>query len=80
MFSNGRYSETDINDEVNYVKLAESYGIEGYKATGMEELKNVLQTAKLRRRSMLIDCIIGKEEGVFPIVPPGKSIHELVLE
>ena len=80
LFSNGRYSETDIDDEVNYVKLAESYGIEGYKATGMEELKNVLQTAKLRRRSMLIDCIIGKEEGVFPIVPPGKSIHELVLE
>ena len=39
MFSNGRYSETDINDEVNYVKLAESYGIEGYKATGIEELK-----------------------------------------
>jgi acetolactate synthase-1/2/3 large subunit len=80
MFSNGRYSETDIGDEVNYVKLAESYGIEGYKATGIEELKNILEIVKERRRPMLIDCIIGKEEGVFPIVPPGKPIHELVLE
>lgn len=80
MFSNGRYSETDIDDDVNYVKLAEAYGIEGYKASSIEELKSVLETVKMRRRPMVIDCVIGKEEGVFPIVPPGRSIYELVLE
>jgi acetolactate synthase-1/2/3 large subunit len=80
MFSKERYSETDIDDEVNYVKLAEAYGIEGYKASSIEELKRVLETVKTRRRPMVIDCEIGKEEGVFPIVPPGKSIEELVLE
>jgi acetolactate synthase-1/2/3 large subunit len=80
MFSNGRYSETDIDDDVNYVKLAEAYGIEGYKASSIEELKSVLETVKIRRRPMVIDCVIGKEEGVFPIVPPGRAIYELVLE
>jgi acetolactate synthase-1/2/3 large subunit len=80
MFSKERYSETDIDDEVNYVKLAEAYGIEGYKASSIEELKSVLETVKTRIRPMVIDCEIGKEEGVFPIVPPGKSIEELVLE
>lgn len=80
MFSKERYSETDIGDEVNYVKLAEAYGIEGHKASSIEELKSILETVKTRRRPMVIDCEIGKEEGVFPIVPPGKSIEELVLE
>ena len=79
MFSNGRYSETDIDDDVSYVKLAQAYGIEGYKASSIEELKSVLETVKIIRRPTVIDCVIGKEEGVFPIVPPGKSIQELVL-
>ena len=79
MFSNGRYSETDIDDDVSYVKLAQAYGIEGYKASSIEELKSVLETVKTIRRPTVIDCVIGKEEGVFPIVPPGKSIQELVL-
>lgn len=80
MFSNERYSETDIGDEVNYVKLAEAYGIEGYKVTSEEQLRTVLRTVKSIRKPILIDCIIDKEEGVYPIVPPGKSIQELVLE
>ena len=80
MFSNGRYCETDIGDEVNYVKLAEAYGIKGYKVTSTEELKRILKTAKTVRKSMLIDCVINNEEGVYPIVPPGKSIQELVLK
>lgn len=80
MFSNGRYSETDIGDEVNYVKLAQAYGIEGYKVTTRSELKGILQIAKSQRKPMVIDCVIDTEEGVYPIVPPGKSIQELVLK
>ncbi|MFT5874112.1 MAG: acetolactate synthase-1/2/3 large subunit [Clostridium sp.] len=80
MFSNGRYSETDIDDDVNYVKLAEAYGIEGYKVTSVDELESVLKTVKIGRKPLLIDCVIDKEEGAYPIVPPGKSIQELVLQ
>jgi len=80
MFSNGRYSETDIGDEVNYVKLAEAYGIEGYRVTSTEGLKAVLKNVKELRVPMIIDCVIDKEESVYPIVPPGKSIQNLVLK
>ena len=80
MFSNERYSETDIGEEVNYVKLAEAYGIEGHKASSIEELKSVLEMVKTKRKPMLIDCVIDKEEGVYPIVPPGRPIQELILE
>jgi acetolactate synthase-1/2/3 large subunit len=80
MFSNERYCETDIGDDVDYVKLAESYGIKGCKVGSLYELKRALEIVKSERRPMVIDCIIDKDEGVYPIVPPGKSIHELVLE
>ena len=80
MFSNGRYSETDIGDEVDYVKLAEAYGIEGYRVTSTEGLKAVLKNVKELRVPMIIDCVIDKEESVYPIVPPGKSIQNLVLK
>jgi acetolactate synthase-1/2/3 large subunit len=80
MFCNARYSQTDIGDEVNYVKLAQAYGIEGFRVTSMEELKSALEIVKSGTKPMLIDCVIDKDEGVYPIVPPGKSIEELVLE
>ncbi|NNU75670.1 biosynthetic-type acetolactate synthase large subunit [Clostridium estertheticum] len=80
MFSNERYSETNIGDEVNYVKLAQAYGIEAYRVTSRDQLNNVLEIVTKEKRPMLIDCVIDKEEGVYPIVPPGKSIKELVLE
>ncbi|HEY8893109.1 MAG TPA: biosynthetic-type acetolactate synthase large subunit [Clostridium sp.] len=80
MFSSSRYCETDIGDEVNYVKLAEAYGIEGYRVTNSQQLKSVLEKVKIGRKPIIIDCVIDKDEGVFPIVPPGKSIQELVLE
>lgn len=80
MFSNGRYCETDIEDEVNYVKLAQAYGIEGFKITSKEELKNVLESVKTGMKPVVIDCLIDKDEGVYPIVPPGKSIQQLVLK
>ncbi|MCJ7688673.1 MAG: thiamine pyrophosphate-dependent enzyme, partial [Clostridiaceae bacterium] len=80
MFCHGRYSQTDIGDEVDYIKLAEAYGIEGYKVTSIQELKSVLEIVKSGLKPMLIDCVIDKDEGVYPIVPPGRSIQELVLE
>jgi acetolactate synthase-1/2/3 large subunit len=82
MFSGGRYCETDIENDVNYVKLAEAYGIEGYKVTSADKLKSVLETVKTGRgrKPIIIDCVIDKDEGVYPIVPPGKSIEDLVLK
>ena len=80
MFCNARYSQTDIGDDVNYVKLAQAYGIEGRRVTSVDELKSALEIVKSGTKPMLIDCVIDKDEGVYPIVPPGKSIEDLVLE
>lgn len=79
MFSNGRYSETDNGDDVDYVTLCQAYGIKAYKIQTLEELKNALQKTKDLNEPVFFDCIIDKDCSVFPIVPPGRAIDELLL-
>ncbi len=79
MFSNARYSETDNYDDVNYQKLADAYGIRGYKAESMDELKHILSETKDINEAIFIECKISPECSVYPIVPPGRPIDELLL-
>lgn len=79
MFSDARYSETDNYDDVNYQKLADAYGIKGYKAENLEDLDNILEETKNLNEAILIECKISQECSVYPIVPPGRPIDELLL-
>lgn len=78
LFQNGRYSETDIGQEVDHVKLANAYGIDGYRIEDISSLSAVLKEVSKTRRSTIIDCKIDKDECVYPIVPPGKPIDNLI--
>lgn len=79
MFSNKRYSETDIYDDVNYQKLTDAYGIKGYKAENLNQLESILNKVKDKREPVLIECKIDHDCSVYPIVPPGRPIDELLL-
>ncbi len=78
LFQNERYSETDIGNEVDYIKLAEAYGVDGYRAEGLEELSQVLKEVMKMRKSAVIECKIDKDECVYPIVPAGKAIDYII--
>lgn len=79
MFSNARYSETDNYDDVNYQKLVDAYNIKGYKAESLEELDNILKQTHNINEAIFIECKISPECSVYPIVPPGRPIDELLL-
>ncbi|OFI05537.1 acetolactate synthase large subunit [Clostridium acetireducens DSM 10703] len=79
MFFGGRYSETD-NNFVDYVKLVQAYGIEAHCANNMGELNEVLNKASLGEKPVFIQCNIDKDESVYPIVPPGKAIYNVLME
>ncbi len=79
MFSNARYSETDNHDDVNYQMLAGSYGIKSFKAESMEELGNALESTFNVNEPVLIECKIDHDCSVYPIVPPGRPIDELLI-
>ncbi|MGB4438871.1 MAG: biosynthetic-type acetolactate synthase large subunit [Sedimentibacter sp.] len=79
MFSNARYSETDNYDDVNYEKLVGAYGIKGYKAESMEDLQAILDETYNVNEAIFIECKIDHDCSVYPIVPPGRPIDELIL-
>ena len=77
LFSNARYSETDMDPSVDYVMLAKAYGIEGYKATNLQELKSILSEIKIDR-PVFLECVINTDYDVYPIVPPNETLLNLI--
>lgn len=80
LFYGKRYSHTDLNDKVDFVKLAEAMGAKAYRITKPEEVEGVLKEALSLNEPVLIDCIIDCDEKVWPMVAPGAPIEEVFSE
>lgn len=76
LFYGKRYSNTTLEDAVDYVKLAEAMGAKGYRITKPEEVEPVLKEAISLNIPVVIDCQIGNDDKVFPMVAPGAPISE----
>lgn len=79
LFFEKRYSATTLPDVIDYVKLAEAFGLGGYRADTLDGLKTALKEAADSGRGNLIVCDIDTGEDVFPIVPPGNAMNDQVL-
>ncbi len=79
LFQDRRYEETCITDSIDYVKLAEAYGIQGFDVSTPQDLQEALAWEGLGKEPVLINCRILKDEDVWPIVPPGKAITNFIL-
>jgi len=80
MFCDGRYSETDMGDEVDYMKLADAYGLNGVKVSDLGALKSALEYALTQGKATVIECVLSKDFNVFPMVPAGMPIDHMVFE
>ena len=80
LFYGKRYSNTTLNDSVDFVKLAEAMGAKGYRITKMEEVESVLKEAIELNIPVVIDCQIGSDDKVFPMVAPNAPISEAFSE
>ena len=76
LFYDKRYSNTILNDSVDFVKLAEAMGATGFKVTKKEELADTLKKAIELNKPVVIDCLIDSDDKVFPMVAPGAAISE----
>jgi len=79
IFYGNRFSNTTMNRQTDYVKLAEAFGAVGFKVTALGELEMVLQQAFSETRPVIIDCLIDRDEKVLPMIPPGGSIDNIIL-
>ena len=76
LFYGKRYSATVLNDNVDFVKLAEALGAEGVRVTTQEEFKEAFARALTLGKPIVIDCQIGCDDKVWPMVAPGAAISE----
>ncbi len=76
LFYGKRYSNTTLNDQVDFVKVAEGMGAKAYKVTKLEEVEPVLKEAIELNIPVVIDCHIDSDDKVFPMVAPGTAISE----
>lgn len=77
LFSKKRYSQTDVDSSVDYVMLAKAYGIDGYKATNLKELKDILSEVNMDK-PVFLECVINMDYDVYPIVPPNETLLNLI--
>lgn len=76
LFYGERYSATVLNDNVDFVKLAEALGAAGVRAETREAFKEAFAAALTLGRPVVIDCQIDSDEKVWPMVAPGAAISE----
>lgn len=80
LFYEGRYSQTVLNDKVDYCKVAEGLGCDAYRVTKKEEFASALETAIKNNRPAVIDCVIHEDDKVFPMVPGGSALSDVFDE
>ncbi|MBQ3599965.1 MAG: biosynthetic-type acetolactate synthase large subunit [Lachnospiraceae bacterium] len=80
LFYEKRYSQTILEDKVDFVKLAEAMGAKAYRITKKEEVESVLKEAIAAKEPVFIECVIDQDEKVWPMVAPGAAIGEVFSE
>ncbi|MFH5780144.1 acetolactate synthase large subunit [Heyndrickxia oleronia] len=77
-FYEERYSYSKIPVQPDFIKLAESYGIKGVRVTNEEEAARVFTECLTDDSPVVIDCRVKQEENVYPMIAPGKGLHEMI--
>ncbi len=79
LFYDRRYASVDMSAQPDFVKLAEAYGAVGLRATTAEEVVPVLKEAIATPKPVIIDFRVSREESVYPMVPAGAALTEMIL-
>ncbi|BEE11251.1 acetolactate synthase 2 catalytic subunit [Aeromonas dhakensis] len=78
LFFDGRYSETILSDNPDFVALAAAFGIPGETITCKEEIAPALDRLLASESAYLLHVAISEEENVWPLVPPGVANHQMM--
>ncbi len=79
LFYEKRYSHTSLETSPDYVKLAEAYGAKGFRVKDPAEVEDVIKEALATPGPVFVDFIVEPEEDVYPMVPAGAPINNMLL-
>ena len=80
LFYGKRYSQTTLDRRTDYVKLAEAFGAKGYVIAGDADVEPILKKAFAEKMPVLVDCKIGIDDKVLPMIPPGKTFDDIITK
>lgn len=81
LFFQKHYSNTDLhNRKTDFMKLADAFGVPGYRITELSELAPVMEKVFAEQGPVVVECMIDQDEFVLPMLPPGGSIEEIITE
>jgi acetolactate synthase-1/2/3 large subunit len=78
LFYNRRYSSVKLGHVPDFVKLAEAYGAQGFHVGSQDEFRRAVKRAIQSEVTTVIDVPISLEENVFPMIPPGRGLNDVV--
>jgi acetolactate synthase-1/2/3 large subunit len=79
VFYDNNYSEVDLQIQPDFVKLAESFGAVGLRADHPSQLSAVLKKGFETDGVVVMDIVVSREDNVYPLVPPGAGLKEMIL-
>ncbi len=79
LFYAKNYCDTCLDVAPDFVKLAEAYGAAGFRVTDPDKVESTLKEAFALKRPVIVDVRVDPEENVYPMVPAGKSLTEMIL-
>jgi len=79
LFFERNYSQTPLEVPIDFVKLAEAYGATGISTDRVDQVEEVIRKALETPGPVIMEFKVSREENVLPMVPAGRSIHEMVL-
>ncbi len=79
LFYNKNYCATCMHTNPDFVKLAEAFGASGFRVTKAGDLENVLKQAFALPGPVIVDVVVAEEENVYPMVPAGAALTEMLL-
>lgn len=80
LFFGGRESQSIVKDLVDFPAMVKAMGLEGIKVTDPKKLNSVVKAALKSKGSVLVDVAIPNDENVFPMVPGGKHLDQMILQ
>ena len=80
LFYGHRFSQTDVKKKTDYVKFAESFGAKGLRITCEKEVDAALKEAFATPTPVVVDCQIGNDENVLPMIKPGQTYDTIMTE
>ena len=78
LFYHKHYSQTTLERKTDFVKLADAFGLKGYRITKRDDLSSIVAKAMNEEGPVLVDCLIDKDELVLPMLPPGGSFDDII--